>query len=166
VLGAGPEKPESAQAAAGYEFLKQFVGEWDGETEMFVEPGKPVKGKATMSAHMIGNYWAVVVVHGDVMGQPYHGQGTFGFHSTKSKKFTVTWTDSMSDFMWKHDGVVEGDKLVLDSEGPIPGEPGILIKSRDTWEFKGKDQVILTGEVQGPDGKMTPMMKATCIQKK
>jgi hypothetical protein len=158
-------KPEPAATAAGHEFLKRFVGEWDCESEVLVAPDKPMKSKATMTGHMIGNYWAVVVVKGDVLGQPYNGQGTFGFDSQK-KRFIGTWADSMTDFLWRYDGVVEGDKLVLDSEGPIPGEPGILIKSRDTWEFKGKDQVVLTGEVQGPDGKMTPMMKATCIRKK
>ena len=166
VLGANQDKkPESATAAAGHEFLKRFVGEWDCESEAFIEPDKPTKSKATMTGHMLGNFWAVVVVNGDVLGQPYHGQGTFGFDSQK-KKFIGTWADSMSDFLWRYDGVVEGDKLVLNSEGPIPGEPGKMIKSRDTWEFKGNDQVILTGEVQGPDGKMVPMMKATCTRKK
>jgi hypothetical protein len=41
-----------------------------------------------------------------------------------------------------------------------------MIKARDTWEFRSKDQVILTGEMQGPDGKMFMMMRATCTRKK
>ena len=167
VLGAKPDnKPAPAKGGAGHEFLKQFVGEWDCETEMFVEPDKPAKSKATMTGHMIGNYWAIVVVHGEALGQPYHGQATFGFDAQKKKKYIGTWADSMSDFLWHYEGVVDGNKLVLNSEGPNPGDPDKMIKGRDTWEFKGKDQVILTGEMQGPDGKMVMMMRATGTRKK
>jgi hypothetical protein len=167
VLGAQPDKkPEPATATAGHEFLKRFVGDWSFDSEMFVEPGKPVKSKGEMTCHMIGSFWVVLVVSGEALGQPYHGQGTFGFDSQKKKKYIGTWADSMSDFLWKYEGVVEGNKLMLDSEGPDPSDPAKMFKSRDTWEFKGKDQVLLTSEVQGPDGKMMMMMRATCTRKK
>jgi hypothetical protein len=165
--GAEDKKPEAAKAGAEHEFLKQFAGAWNCETEAFIEPGKPpVKSKGSMTGHMIGDFWAVVVVNGDALGQPYHGQGTFGFDSQKKKKYIGTWADSMSDFLWHYEGIVDGNKLVLNSEGPSPADPGKMIKARDTWEFRSKDQVILTGEMQGPDGKMFMMMRATCTRKK
>ena len=68
--------------------------------------------------------------------------------------------------MWKYEGTVDGNRLVLNSEGPIPSKPDKMIKAVDTWEFKGKDQVVLTGEMQGPDGKMVTMVKVTCTRKK
>jgi hypothetical protein len=157
---------EAAKAGAEHEFLKRFVGEWDCETEAFLEPDKPVKSKGTMKGSMVGNFWAIVEVHGDAFGQPYHGQGTFGFDSTKSKKYIGTWADSMSDFMWKYEGTVNGNKLVLHSEGPMPSDPSKPMKTIDTWEFKGADQVVLTGEMLGPDGKMSTMVKVTCTRKK
>lgn len=165
-LAAQDQKPEPPKVASGHEFLKRFVGEWDGETEAFMEPGKPpTKSKGSMTGQMIGELWASILVKGDFMGQPYHGQGTFGYDS-KKKKYVGTWVDSMSEFMWKYTGVVDGDKLVLDSEGPSPTDPAKMVKARDTWEFKGKDQILLTGEMEGPDGKMMTGVKVTCTRKK
>src|SRR5262245_20455325 len=89
-VGAQDNKPEKAQVAAEHELLKKFVGTWDCDSEMYIEPGKPVKSKGSMTGHMIGDFWAVVLVNGEVFGQPYHGQGTFGFDSHK-KKYIGTW---------------------------------------------------------------------------
>lgn len=160
------KKLEAPKVGTEHEFLKQFVGEWDGEVEAFMEPDKPpVKSKGSMTGSMIGNFWAIVVVKGETMGEPYQGQATFGYDSQK-KKYIGTWTDSMSEFLWQYEGIVEGNKLVLDSEGPNPAEPGKMMKARDTWEFKGKDQILLTGEMEGPDGKMVTGVKVTCTRRK
>ncbi len=72
----------------------------------------------------------------------------------------------LSDFLWQYEGVVEGNKLVLNSQGPNPADPEKMMKARDTWEFKGNDQLILTGEMEGPDDKLMTMMKVTCTRKK
>jgi hypothetical protein len=126
-------------------------------------PGEPpVTFSGSMTGQMIGDLWAIVVVKAD----GYHGQATFGFDSLKSKKYFGTWTDSMSAFLWKYEGIVDGDKLIFDSEGPHPAGPDKMIKARDTWEFKGEDLILLTGEMEGPDGKMITAMKATCTRKK
>jgi len=63
---------------------------------------------------------------------------------------------------WQYEGIVEGNKLLLNSEGPNPAEPGKMMKARDTWEFKGKDRILLTGEMEGPDGKMTTGVRVVC----
>lgn len=160
-------KPEVPKASPDHEFLKRFVGEWDCETEATFAPGQPpVKSKGSMTGRMIGDFWAIVVVKGDALGLPYVGQGTFGYDSMKSKKYIGTWADSMSEFLWMYEGTVEGNKLILNSEGPNPSEPGKMIKGRDIWEFKGKDQVILTGEFQGPDGKFVTFGKTICTRTK
>lgn len=161
------QEPKPAAPSPQHEFLTRFVGEWDGEVEAFLDAGKPpVKSKSTMTGRMIGNFWVVLEVQGDAFGQPYQGHGTFGFDSAKTKKYIGTWADSMSNFMWKYEGTVEGNKLVFHSEGPDPSTPGKMIKAVDTWEFKGKDQVILTGQMEGPDGKIFTMVKVTCTRKK
>ncbi len=164
-VGAQEEKPAGAEAKE-HGFLKQFVGTWDCDGEAFIEPGQaPTKMKSSMTGHMIGNFWAVVVVTSEGEGQPYHGQGTFGYDSRK-KKYIGTWADSMSEFLWRYEGTVDGDKLVLNSEGPNPADPGKMIKARDTWEFKSPDLIVLTGQMEGPDGKMTTMMTATCTRQR
>jgi hypothetical protein len=112
-------KPQPASAGPGHKFLKQFVGDWECETDFVTEPGKPAQSSTgTMTGRMIGELWAVVNVHGDAFGQPYHGQGTFGFDSSK-KRYHGTWTDSMSEFMWRYDGTTEGYKLILNPKDPI-----------------------------------------------
>ena len=40
---------------------------------------------------------------------------TFGCDSQK-KKYIGTWPDLMSDFLWHYEGIVDGNKLVLNSE--------------------------------------------------
>lgn len=172
LIGAGfavaqDERPEPPPAAQEHEFLKQFVGEWDCDVEAFLEPGKPpTKLKSSMTGHTLGDFWAVVVVKGDMLGMPYHGQGTFGYDSQNKKKYVGTWADSMSEFLWHYEGVVDGNKLVLNSEGPSPAEPGKLVKARDTWEFRSQDLIVLTGQMEGPDGQLMTMMTATCRRTK
>ena len=55
---------------------------------------------------------------------------------------------------------------MLNSKGPNPHEPDKMIEARDTWEFKGNDLLVVTGQMQGPDGKMTTVMTATGKRKK
>jgi len=157
--------PEPVKPVAQHAFLKQFAGEWECETECFMPGGPAQKSKGSMTGTMVGDLWAILAVKGDMMGMPYHGQGTFGYDPEK-KKYIGTWVDSMQNHIWKYEGKVEGNKLILDSEGPCPSAPGKMMKARDTWEFKSKDQLVLTGEMEGDDGKMTKGMVATCNRKK
>lgn len=164
---AEPELPEPPKPAAEHKFLKRFVGEWDCTTQVLFDPANPSTSKGTMSGKMIGNYWAVVTVNSEI-GEAisYHGQGTFGFDSLKTKKCIGTWTDSMSPFMWKYEGKVDGNKLIFLSQGPDPTDPKKRIKARDTWEFKSDDLILLTGEMENAEGKLVAIMKSTCRRKK
>ena len=131
-----------------------------------MEPGKPpTRSTGTLSGQMMGDLWALVVVKGEAAGQPYHGQGMYGYDS-KKMKYIGAWADSMSEHMWKYEGSVEGNALVLNSEGPLPTEPNKMIKARDTWAFKNQDTLVLTGQMEGPDGKFITMMTATCTRRK
>lgn len=163
---AEPEPPKPPEPTAEHKFLKRFSGEWECTTEGFFDPENPITTKGVMSGKMIGEYWAVITVTADHGGdQPYVGRGTFGFDSLKTKKCFGTWTDSMSPFLWKYEGRVDGNKLVLDSEGPDPADPKKMVKARDTWEFKSRDLIVLTGEWTGSDGKLVVLMKSTCRRK-
>jgi hypothetical protein len=166
ILWAQDSQPQLPKPTKEHEFLKQFVGNWDCVVEAHMEPGKPpTKSTSTLSGQMIGNLWAVVVVKGDAAGIPYHGQGMYGYDSKKNR-FVGTWADSMSEHMWQYDGTLDGNALVLHSEGPLPTDPGKMIKARDTWTFKNSDTLVLTGQMEGPDGKFITMMTATCTRRK
>jgi hypothetical protein len=165
-LAQGDDKmPERPKPTAEHKVLNNFVGEWDCEMESYAEPGKGVKHKGTMTGKMLGDFWAICTIKGDMGGMTFTGQGTFGYDS-KKKKAVGHWIDSMGEFLWTYDGKIEGKKLVLDAMGPSMSDPSKLIAYRDTWDFSTPDTLILTSEFTGPEGKLTPMMKATCTKKK
>jgi hypothetical protein len=72
----------------------------------------------------------------------------------------------MTDFMWQYQGEVDGDKLLLHTQGPDPSQSGKMLKAVDTWEFVGDDKLILTGQMEMAEGEMTTMVKVTCTRRK
>ncbi len=164
-LAAEPNRPQPAKPRPEHEFLNQFVGEWECTTEASYKPGKSETTVGTMTGHMIGDFWVVIDRKADVRGYAYHARATYGFDSRKTKKNVGTFTDSMAPILWKYEGEADGNRLALDSEGPHPSLPG-KFKFRNTWEFKTNDQVVLTSEMEGPDGKMITILKSTCRRKK
>lgn len=162
------EEPAPAKPSPEHKFLERFVGDWECESEAYFEPGKPpLVCKGTMTGRMIGGFWATVDVRVEEGAFPFQGQGLFGFDASKTKTYYGTWADSMMPFLWRYtDGKVEGNRLILLSEGPDPSKPGGMMKTRDVWDFKSADQLVLTGEMEGPDGKWITIMKSTCRLKK
>lgn len=162
---AEPNAPQPADRYPDHEFLKLFVGEWERTTEMFFGPGKSETTKGTMTGHMIGNFWVVIDLKGEFGGQTYHGRATYGFDSLETKKYVGTFTDSMAPILWNYEGEADGNKLVLETEGPHPSLPG-KFTFRNTWEFKATDMIVLTSEMEGRDGKMLTILKSTCRRRK
>lgn len=161
------QAPQPAKPAPEHTFLKKFAGNWDCDNEAFFSPGQPpAKSKGTMKCRMLGNFWVLADIDTEVDEEnkddvEYRGLGTFGFDASK-KKYMGTWVDSMSSTMWRYEGKVDGNKLILLTEGPNPFEQDKTVKARDTWQFKGEDVVVLTSEFVGDDGKYFTVMKATC----
>jgi len=162
---AEPKVPKSGKSRSEHEFLKQFVGEWDRTTEAFFGPGKSMTTKGTMTGHMIGKFWVVIDLKADVAGKAYHGRATYGFDSRKTKKYVGSFTDSIAPILWQYEGKADGNKLVMETEGPHPGMRGTF-KFRNTWEIKNKDLIELTSEMEGRDGKMTTILKSISRRKK
>jgi hypothetical protein len=163
-LAADPKPPRSGRPRPEHEFLKRFVGEWECATETFFRPGKSETTKGTMTGHMIGDFWVVIDRKADMRGSAYHGRATYGFDLRK-KKYVGTWTDSMAPILWHYEGETDGESLAVETEGPHPFLKGNH-RFRNTWEFKTDDEVVLTSEMEGSDGKMITILKSTCRRKK
>jgi Protein of unknown function (DUF1579) len=151
-----------------HDWLKQFVGEWDSESEVVAMPGQPaMKSKGTMTSRMLGGFWVVSDIKGDMMGTPMQAISTVGY-DPQSKKYTGTWVDSMMNHLWKYQGTVDstGKILSLEAEGPHFTKPGAMAKYRDIYEFKTKDQIAMSSQVLGDDGKWTQFMTSTIQRKK
>lgn len=145
-----------------HEWLKHYVGEWDAEIELTMEPGKPPeKSKGTENTQPIGGFWVLSEYKGTFMDRPFTGVMTLGYDPEK-KKYIGTWVDSMNSHLWTYEGTVdaEGRILTLYSEGQCPAKPGERVKFKDTTEFKSRDHRVFSSSMQGEDGKWSTVMTA------
>lgn len=160
------EAPAMPQSAKEHEWLKKFAGEWDVETEIFMEPGKPpLKAKGTESARLLGGFWVIGENKGDMMGMPFTGVMTFGYDLDK-KQYVGTWVDSNTSTMWSCTGSVDdsGKVLTLNTGGMCPIE-GKICQFRDTIEFRSPDKRVMTGAKLGKDGQWETKMIVTASRK-
>ena len=156
----GPEKE--------HQLLQLFVGEWETQSEGAMGPGQPpMKCEGTMTTRMLGGFWVVNELQGDMMGTPMTGIQTIGYDPAK-KKYVGTWVDSMMNHMWKYEGTVDesGKILTLEAEGPNFMAPGEVTKFRDAYEFKSADHIIATSSMMSADGKWTTFMTGNVTRKK
>jgi len=160
--------PELPKPQKEHEWLKQFEGEWESLSEATAVPGQePMKCKGTMSSKMLGAFWVVSDVKGDMMGVQVNAIQTIGY-DPQAKKYVGTWVDSMMNYLWKYEGTVDksGKILTLEAEGPNMMVAGKLSKYRDVYEFKSKDEIATKSEMLGDDGKWVNFMKGTVKRKK
>ena len=156
----GPEKE--------HEVLKQFLGEWNTVSEASAGPDQPaMKCEGTIKSKMLGGLWVINEMEADMFGTPFKGIQTVGYDA-KSKKYVGTWVDSMMNHMWKYEGTYEEatKTLTLEAEGPNFAEAGKTAMFRDIYQFKSKDEVAISSQMQGADGKWNTFMTGTAKRKK
>lgn len=154
------EMPPMPEPQKEHTWLQKFVGRWESESEVIMEPGKPpVKSKGSESARMLGGFWIVSEGKGEMMGSPFSSVLTLGYDPEK-KQYIGTWVDSMTSKLWTYTGKVNdaGTTLTLESEGPCPLQPGKTIQFKETVEFKSADHRIFTSAMKGDDGQWVTMM--------
>lgn len=160
------ETPQMPKPTKEHEWLQKFVGNWNSETSIYMESGKPpLKTQGTETVKSLGGFWIVSEGKSEMMGQPFLFNLTLGYDAD-AKAYTGTWVDSMNGYLWKYSGSVDasGTKLTLESEGPCPMEPGKLSKFKEVTEFKSDTERTFTSSIQGADGKWTTM--ATGVSRK
>ncbi|MHC4931189.1 MAG: DUF1579 domain-containing protein [Planctomycetota bacterium] len=131
-----------------HEALAQFIGKWDTETKMFMQPGAPPmtsKGSAEFK-WLFPNRWLAQEYKGSMMGMPYSGFGIVGWDNYK-KKHVQVWVDTLSTDMKLAEGVVvdpEGQVQVLygTMDEYLTGEHDKIVKyvtrniDKDTFVFE------------------------------
>jgi hypothetical protein len=165
---AAQEAPEFPQPQMEHEWLRQFVGEWEAESQAAAAPGQPAMTcKGTMRSRMLGGFWVISEVQTDMMGTKVNAIQTVGYDPEK-KKYIGTWVDSMMNHLWKYEGSVDesGKKLTLEAEGPNFLAAGKTAKFRDTYEFKSPDHLVTTAQMQGDDGQWMTFMSGHARRKK
>lgn len=144
-----------------HEWLEQFVGDWDAEVELFVQPGEPPqKAVGSERVRSIGGFWILTEYRGAFMDQPFQGCLTLGYDPQR-KKYIGTWIDSAGSHLWQYEGAVDaaGKTLTLEAEGPCHESPGELSRFRHVAEFNSRDRRTYTAFIQGDDGEWARMMR-------
>ncbi len=161
------EMHEFPKPTPEHQWLQQFVGEWEAETEAIMDPSQPpVRAKSTESIQSLGGFWTTSEIHSTMMNAPFKGLMTLGF-DTEKQKYVGTWVDSMTGQLWKYEGTVApgSNALTLESEGTCPMNPGKLMKFREVVELKDKDHKVFTSSILGDDGKWMTMMTSKAHRK-
>lgn len=167
-LALAQEAPEFPAPQKEHEWLQQFAGEWETESEATTAPGQPaLKCTGTINARMLGGFWVVSNVKSNMMGTQVDAVQTIGY-DPKSQKYVGTWVDSVFNHLWNYAGEVDqaGKTLTLEAEGPNFTQEGKTSKFRDAYEFKSKDHFVMTSSMQGDDGKWVTFMTGNAKRKK
>ncbi len=162
--------PQHAPAPSKqHKVLQKFAGEWVLQSKMEAVPGQPAfECSGTMNSRMLGQYWAISEVTGEMPGGvQVTAMQTLGYDE-KSNRFIGTWVDSMLNYMWHYEGTVNdsGTKLTLKAEGPNFVAAGKITKFRDTYEFKSADHIVLTSAMLNDDGTWVEFMTGNYRRKK
>ncbi|HVJ69680.1 MAG TPA: DUF1579 domain-containing protein [Caulifigura sp.] len=162
------EPPQMPKPTKEHEWLGQFVGEWEMESECTPVPGQPpVKGKMTEKVRPHGGFWIISEGNAEMMGQKFSIVMTLGY-SAEKKKYIGTWTDTMLPHMWQYEGSVDptGKILTLEADGPSMTKPGTTTKYRDVTEFKSKDERQFSSYVLDDKGEWVKMASGVAKRKK
>ena len=156
------------QPVEQHQWLEQFAGEWTTESKaMMGENQPPMECTGTLSARMLGGFWVVNEMKGEMAGQTIIGLQTIGYDPDK-QKYVGTWVDSMTSFMWQYIGQVDssGKILTLEADGPNFMGDGKLTKFHDVYEFKSADEIAIASKMLGEDGKWVTFMSGTATRTK
>ena len=169
-IATGQEIPEMPKPTKEHQWLKKFAGRWTATSKGVMEEGQPpVETTATINSQLVGGFWIINRMQGKFKGpdakasaMTFKGIQTIGY-DVKKKKYVGTWIASMDGYLWHYQGTVEknGTKLVLEADGPDMVDPTKTIKYRDAYEFKSKDEMIVTSSMQKPDGTWFTFMNGT-----
>ena len=149
------------QPTREHEWLLRLVGDWTMEGSCTMDEGQPQAVlRGTEKVRAIGQLW----VQGEGQSEmPGGGIATniitFGYDIARGR-FTGSFISSAMPMMWLYDGVLDGDVLTLDSEGPDFTDPARRLKYQDIVEMRPDGSRTMSSRVQMPDGNWQPIMRA------
>jgi hypothetical protein len=152
-----PHIMERAMAkATGREqrWLARLVGEWTFETSFDGPAGEPAKSlTGTERVRSLDGVWTIAEGSSDMGGTLL----TLGFDTARGR-VVGSYVGSMLTSLWVYDGVLEGDTLAVDTEGPSFLRPGETGRYRDVFAFDGDDARTLTSHERDADGEWRAFM--------
>jgi len=151
---AGAPKPTPEHKRLGY-----FVGKWTTEGEMQASPMGPAgKMTGTDTCEWFSGGFAVVCrSDGKSPAGPMKSLAIMGY-SSEEKVYTYYGIDNSAMVMASvPKGTRQGDTWIYNDEGVMGGQK---YKSRVTLKELSPTEYTFKMELQGPDGKWTPLLEA------
>lgn len=103
---------------AAHKVLEPFVGEWNAEVKMFMDPSAPpnVTKATAKGTWVMGGRFVQQEFKGEFMGKAFHGLAFTGYDNTR-KKYNSFWIDDMSTGMYTSEGQADKAGKVITFEG-------------------------------------------------
>lgn len=148
--------------------LAAMAGTWDVKLKMWMKPGEPPTestGTATRSS-VLGGRYLEEKFDGTFMGQPFQGQGLFGYDNV-TKKYVSTWADTAGTGIMKMTGAADkaGKSITLRGSmvDPMTNKSSAM---REKLTMNDDDHETFEMWGAGMDGKTYKMMEITYSRKK
>ena len=141
------------EPTAEHRWLERFVGTW-------TMTGHDGVGSWVETIRSIGGLWVIAEGEGEMGGCGRHTTVmTIGFDPAKGR-FLGTFLGSMMTHLWIYEGVLDGDRLVLDTVGPDMSSSGGLKRFQDIIELMPDGSRRLTSLIETDDGTWKTFMEA------
>jgi hypothetical protein len=150
-------QPPTPQPQKEHEWLQKFIGEWDMQTELTMQPDQPpLRMDGTESVRAVGPFWIIGESHAEMMGTSFTNVITIGYDPVR-KVFVAKSVDSATSHLWTYEGTMDesSGKLTLTWQGPCHMHGGRTMQFRGETEFRSDDHRVFIASVQGDDGEWT-----------
>ena len=143
-----------------HRWLQQLVGEWTYENECDMGPEGPTeKGKGREIVRAFGDLWVMGEMIGTAPGAgEMRGMMTLGYDPARGR-FIGTWIGTPIAHMFVYKGVLVGDVLTLDCEGPAFDDPSRVAVYQDIIELRSPRERVLRSQVQDDEGVWREFMR-------
>ncbi|KAM3091368.1 DUF1579 domain-containing protein [Phormidesmis sp. 146-12] len=158
-----PEARMPVEPQKEHQWLQKLVGEWTYETEASMGTNQPaMKSTGTETVRSIRDLWFLAEGQGEMPGCGLATTIMTLGYDPQQQKFVGSWIGSMMTYLWRYEGELDasGNKLILNSEGPVMTGENKMAKYQDVIEFKSEDHRTLTSHALGEDGQWYPFMTA------
>ena len=151
------EKFETSKETGAHFQLSRLVGEWEGTTKLWFEPGKladesPVRGNMRL---VLDGRFILHEYKGSQGGKPLEGIAFYGFHLGLNK-FQSAWIDSFhtgSAIMFSEGNKGENNISMLGSYAYVTPEIEQYWGWRTTIEMISDDELLIIAYNVTPEGE-------------
>ncbi len=138
-----------------HEHLKNFVGTWNAEVKIWMDPSAPpivTKGQSTFKLIFDGRFLYGDFL-GEFMGSPFKGINIMGYDNVKKEFFSI-WLDNSTTSVLSARGTYDADtkkyQFLAETLDPYSGQ---TLEMREEAYFASEDEYISVTYAKPKDGE-------------